>query len=190
MKASARVAVATIVVMGLMGSTGAGASVSAKTKKLSAEKYAKSMCTTYNTVIDELGAFAKQITTSSASQTDPAAFQAEVSTFADEFLAALAKDEQKLKRIYPDVDGGKKIAKQFSKNPTELKKLVGDAVDTFLAADPTSPAFSASVTVFSVTLSTMVNQLTDVTTGIDDQDFINAVGGQKACHKIFPVTGG
>ena len=148
------------------------------------------MCTTYNGVVDELGAFAKAITNASATQTDPAAFQAEVSTFADDFLAEMTKDERKLKRIYPDVDDGKKIAKQFSKSPGEIKKLVGDAVDELLAADPTSPAFSASVTVFSVTLQTMVNQLTDVTSGIDDQDFIEAVGDQKECHEIFPVTGG
>ena len=67
---------------------------------------------------------------------------------------------------------------------------MGDAVDELLAADPTSPAFSANGTVFSVTLSTMVNQLTDVTTDNDDQDFIEAVGNEQRCHEIFPVTGG
>ncbi len=190
MKAPVRIAVTAVVVIGLMGASGAGASVAAKSKKLSAAKYAKTMCSTYNGVVDELGAFAKDVTDASNTQTDPAAFQAEVSTLAEGFLATMAKDERKLKQIYPDVDDGKKIAKQFAKNPGEIKQLVGDAVDELLAADPTSPAFSANVTVFGVTLQTMVNQLTDVTTGIDDQDFIEAVGDEKQCHEIFPVTGG
>lgn len=184
------VAVATIVAVGAVSSAGAGASVASKAKEVSAAKYAKTMCATYNKVIADLGDFADELTASSSSQTDPAAFQQEVSGAADAFLVKVAAGERVLKKIYPDVDDGKAISKQFVKNPVEVQRLVRDAVDEFLAADPTSPAFSANVTVFSVTLSTLATQLTDVTTGIDDQDFIEAVGDEKRCQEIFPVTGG
>lgn len=191
MRSSARVmAVIAISVVGAMSAASAGATVATKTKKVSADKYAKTMCTTYNKIIADLGDFADELSGSSSSETDPAAFQALVEAAAEDFLGKVAAGERKLKRIYPDVDGGKKIGKQFLKNPVEVQQLVGDAVDEFLAADPTSPAFSASVTVFGVTLQTLETRLTDVTTGIDDQDFIEAVGDQKQCHEIFPVTGG
>ena len=183
-------AVATIVAVGAVSSAGAGASVTAKSKEVSAAKYAKTMCATYNKVIADLGDFADELTASSSSQTDPAAFQQEVSGAADAFLVKVAAGERTLKKIYPDVDDGKAISKQFVKNPVEVQRLVREAVDEFLAADPTSPAFSANVTVFSVTLSTLATQLTDVTAGIDDQDFIEAVGDEKRCQEIFPVTGG
>ena len=191
MRSSVRVvAIAALVVLGTMlVAGGAGASVATKTKKVSADSYVKTMCTGYNKVISDLGDFADALTGSSAVG-DPAAFQAEVTTLSEEFLAKVATTEKKLKRIYPDVDGGKKIAKQFSKNAVEVQDFVGEAVDELLAADPTSPAFTANITVFGVTLSTMGNQLTDVTSGIDDQDFIKAIGNQKRCHEIFPVTGG
>ena len=61
-----------------MSSAGAGASVATKAKEVSEEKYAKTMCTAYNTVIDDLGDFTADLTASSNSQTDPAAFQTEV----------------------------------------------------------------------------------------------------------------
>lgn len=74
------VAVATIAAVGAMSSAGAGASVATKAKEVSEEKYAKTMCTAYNTVIDDLGDFTADLTASSNSQTDPAAFQTEVAS--------------------------------------------------------------------------------------------------------------
>lgn len=181
------VAAGAMFVAGLSGI--AGASVSeAKPKEVSAEKYAKTMCTTYNKVLDDVNGFGEDLDASTT--TDPAAFQAEVNAAGDAVLAKLAAAEKKLKGIYPDVDGGKKIGKQFAKNTTELQSAIGDAVDTFTAADPTSPAFSGDVTILSVALSTLSTQLSDVTVGITNQDFIGAVGDEKSCQEIFPVTGG
>jgi hypothetical protein len=181
------VATATMVVALLAGAASASVGA-AKSKEVSAEKYAKTMCTAYNKVLKDLTDFSDQI--GSSTTTDPAAFQAEVRTAGDAILAKLAAAEKKLKSIYPDVDGGKSIGKQFAKNSVELQDAISDAVDTFTAADPTSPAFTGDVTILNVALSTLGTKISDVTTGITDQDFIGAVGDEKACHELFPVTGG
>jgi hypothetical protein len=174
-------------VAGLSGTVGASVP-EAKQKEVSAEKYAKTMCTTYNAVLDDLDTFTEDITSSTTE--DPAAFQSEVGTAGDDVLTKLAAAEKKLKSVYPDVDGGKKISKQFAKNTTELQSAIGEAVDEFTSADSTSPAFSGDVTILSVALSTLSTQISDVTVGITNQDFIGAVGDEKSCQKIFPVTGG
>jgi hypothetical protein len=166
----------------------ATASVAAKSREVSAEKYAKTMCTTYNKLLADTNQFAEDL--GASPQSDPAALQANVRSLADALMVKLKAAEKKLKSVYPDVDGGKKISKQFAKNAVELQTIIGDAVDKFTAADPTSPAFSADVTVLGVALTTLGTQLTDVTTGIDNQDFIGAVGDEKSCKEIFPVTGG
>lgn len=178
--------------LGMAAIVGAGgvatASVPTKSREVSAEKYAKTMCTTYNKVLADTNQFNEDLDASTAS--DPAALQAEVGTLADALMIKLKAAEKKLKSVYPDVDGGKKIGKQFAKNAVELQAIIGDAVGEFTAADPTSPAFSANVTLLGVALTTLGTQLTDVTTGIDNQDFIGAVGDEKSCQEIFPVTGG
>jgi flagellar capping protein FliD len=182
-------AVAATAVLGAALATGAGASVAdAKQKKVAAAKYAKTMCGTYNKVLDDINNFAKEIEGSQT--TDPAAFQSEIVTAGDALDAKLAAAEAKLKRVYPDVDGGKGLSKKFAKNTVELQTLIGDALDKFRAADATSPAFSGDVTVLGVALTTLSTQLSDVTQGVTNQDFIGAIGDEKSCHEIFPVTGG
>ena len=54
MKSSARVmAVTAIVTLAAVFSAGAGAAVATKTKEVSVAKFAKTMCTAYNKVIDD-----------------------------------------------------------------------------------------------------------------------------------------
>ena len=181
------VATATAVVALLVGTAGASVGA-AKAKEIAVAKYAKTMCGTYNTVLDDIDGFATA--TEGSSTEDLAAFKTEVVTNGRALLVKLAAAEKKLKSIYPDVDGGKGIAKQFAKNTTELQTAIGEAIDTFDAADPNSPAFSGDVTILSVALTTLSTKLSDVTQGVTNQDFIGAIGDEKRCHEIFPVTGG
>jgi hypothetical protein len=160
----------------------------AKQKEVSVEKYAKTLCSAYNQVIEDTTDFADSV--SELEITDPAAYQAAVVAQGRALVAKYEAAENRLKRVRPDVDDGRTVSKLFASNAIELQTLLGDALDTFEAADPDGVAFVADVSVFEVALSTMSLQLTDVTTDITDQDLIGAIGDEKECHEIFPVTGG
>jgi len=166
----------------------AGASVAAKSKKVPTDKYAKTLCRTYNQVAADVNDFATEI--DSLEISDNASFQTEVGTAGDGLLADLEKAETKLKSAYPDIDDGKKVSKLFAKNTVELQNAVSDALETFAAADPNGVAFEADIAVLSASLATLGVRLTDVTTQITDQDLIGSIGNEKTCHEIFPVTGG
>ncbi len=169
-------------------SGGAGAAVAAKARKVSTDAYAKTMCSTYNKVLAEVNGFNTEV--SSLQIIDNASFQADVAALGDALLTKLKTAETKLKGIYPDIDAGKKISKLFAKNTVELQTVFSDALGTFAAADPNGVAFQADIALFEANLLTLNTKLTDVTTGITDQDLIGSVGDEKACFKIFPVTGG
>jgi len=166
----------------------AGASVAAKSKKVSTDKYAKTLCHTYNQVIADVNGFVSDI--DSLEITENASFQADVGTAGAGLLTKLEASEKKLKSVYPDIDDGKKVSKLFAKNTVELQTAFSDALATFAAADPNGVAFQADVAVLSTHLATLGTSLTDVTAQITDQDLIGSIGDENTCHEIFPVTGG
>jgi hypothetical protein len=158
----------------------------AKAKKVSTKKYAKTLCETYSRVIDDLTSFAGSLA-SGASITDPASFQADTITKTEGAVAGLAAAEAKLKKTYPDVDKGKKIAKSLVANATELKTKLSDALEKFRAADPNGVAFTGDVTVFSVAIRTIAVGLSDPFSKITDQDLIAAFGDIKSCKNVVTV---
>jgi hypothetical protein len=94
-----------------------------------------------------------------------------------------------LKKSYPDVDDGKKVAKLFIANVAELREEVSTAVDAFTAADPASPAFVGDVTQFEVAFNVLSAQLSDPFSEVDDQDLLKAFDEQKKCEDVVTVFG-
>lgn len=181
--------IAVTVLVPLAGMSGVGASVAAaKQKPVSEEKYAKTLCSTYNSVIGgDLDAFTAAYT--AAPTDDPAAFQTAVVTAAQEFLDQMATRKAKLAKVYPDVDQGKKIAKIMAGDLTNVSEKVSDALEKFQAADASGVAFAADVTQFEVAIQLLGVDSTDLSK-VTDQDVIGAIEDEKSCQEIFPVVGG
>ena len=156
----------------------------ASAKEVSNEQYAKKLCGGVNKVladIDEL-----QPSTS----TDPATYQTETVASLDSFIASLDGTAAKLKKLSPE-DGGKKVTKLFNKYLKELTGKFQEARDTFAAADPTSPAFTADVTVLGVSLQNATLGIDDPFSKLsDNQDLLGAFDDEKSCEDIVTVYGG
>jgi hypothetical protein len=170
----------------LMAGT-AGALVGQKAKKVSAAKYAKTVCGSYTTLADVIDGFVDDY--NGITNEDPTAFQSETLTIANGLLADITKQQKKLKKSYPDVDGGKKVAKLFIANVGELKDEVSGAVEKFTAADPTNPAFVGDVTQFEVAFNVLSAQLSDPFSEVDDQDLLQAFDKEKRCEDVVTVFG-
>jgi hypothetical protein len=160
----------------------------AKAKKVSTKKYAKTLCGTYSGIIDDLEAFATALT-AGGTGTDPVAFHNSTITKTEDAIAKLEAAEKKLKKSYPDIDGGKKIAKSLVSNATELKTKLQAALDKFRPADPNGVAYNADVSVFSVAVQTSAIGLSDPFSKITDQDLIGAFGDTKSCKNVVTVVG-
>jgi len=185
-----RAALALVLVTALapLAGVAAGASVSAKQKPVSEAKYAKVLCSTYNSVIGaDLDAFTSAY--NSAPTDDPVAYQTAAVTATNDFLAQLTKRKTKLAKVYPDVDDGKKIAKVMAKDLSGIQAKISAALAKFQAADANGVAFQADVAQFEVAFQLLGVDSTDLST-VTDQDVIGAVGDEKTCKEIFPVVGG
>jgi hypothetical protein len=92
---------------------------------------------------------------------DPVAFQGEASAAASTLLDQVSRAETSLKATFPDVVGGKRIAKNFASTIGGLASAIATAIDKFRAADPNSPAFVGDVTQFEVAFNLLDVQLGD-----------------------------
>jgi hypothetical protein len=165
----------------------AGASVSARQQAVSEAKYARVLCGTYKNLRTNLDDFT---TAYNAAPTDaPATFQTGVVAATTDFLDNVGQLETKLAKVYPDVDGGKRIAKIMATDLTVIEQRVSDALPKFVAADPNGVAFTADIAQFEVVLQLLTIDTTDLSK-VTDQDVVGAIGDEKTCKKIFPVTGG
>jgi len=165
----------------------AGAVVGQKAKKQAAAKYAKTVCGSYTKLSDEINGFVDDyngITTE-----DPAAFQSGALDIANGLLATIDSQQKKLKKSFPDVDGGKKISKLFIANVGELHDEVSGAVEKFQAADPTNPAFVGDVTQFEVAFNVLSAKLSDPFSEVKDQDLLKAFDKEKTCKDVVTVFG-
>lgn len=183
MKTIAR-ALATMLVSTLLvsiGAAGAGASLAAK--EVSNEKYAKTLCgklSEFNAAIDAL----------TYPETDNAAYQAAALKNVDGLVDLLHKYQKSLKKLSPE-DGGKKITKLFNKYFRDFTGALQSARDTFAAADPNGPAFTADVAVLSANLTAADAKAGDPFTQLsDNQDLLTALGKEKSCDGIVNVIGG
>ena len=105
---------------------GAGmASAASKPKQESAAKYAKTVCSTYQGLLNDITTFGSGI--SALDPTDPTGFQTSATTQTNMLLGEVKAAEQKLAAAYPDISNGKKVGKLLSANATELDSLLTSA---------------------------------------------------------------
>gem|GEM_PF-2333649 len=170
-----------------LGGAVAGASVHAKQQAVSEAKYAKVLCASYHSALVGINGFTDAY---NAAPTDnPATFQSSVVTATSDFLANLARIKQKLAKVYPDVDNGKRVARIMAGDLDRIATKMSGALGKFRTADPNGVAFTADITTFEVALRLLGVDSTDLSK-VTDQDVIGAIGDEKSCKKIFPVVGG
>jgi hypothetical protein len=156
----------------------------AAAKEVSNEKYAKRVCGEINGVLDDIDSL------DSPDTSDPATYQTEALAIADELISNLDAASAKLKKVSPE-DGGKKVSKLFTKYLNEFSGKFQDLRDEFAAADPTSPAFTGDVTIFTVGVSNAPIGIDDPFAKLTDyQDLLGAFGDEKSCEDIVTVFGG
>jgi hypothetical protein len=183
----AGLALVLVTVLVPLAGVAAGASVSAKQKPVSEAKYARSVCSAYTNLIQEI----EDYTTSyKATSNEPVQFQTEVVALTNDLVAKITLDQAKVKKVYPDVDDGKKIAKLFANNLAEIKSEISGALAKFQAADANGVAFQADVAQFEVAINLLSVKTSDPFSKVTDQDVIGAFDDEKACKTVVNVYGG
>jgi hypothetical protein len=163
---------------------GAG-TASIGTKKTPPNKYAKTVCTTISDLSESEGKLVNQY--NALATGDPAAFQAQAGRLVDAYLTDVKDASAKLKKVEPDVNGGKKISKIFVSYLDDAAKEVQAALDKFRAADPNSPAFQGDVTVFETSIKVLSAKIGDPFSKVKNQDLLRAFKKEKACKDVVTV---
>lgn len=156
----------------------------AAARTVSNEKYAKRICGELNSVLDSIDKLEQP------DASDPAAYQTDAIAAVDSLVKSLNQARATLRKVSPE-DGEKKVSKLFDRYLKGFVTQFQKARDTFAAADPASPAFSADVSVLGVSLQNASLELDDPFSKLtDNQDLLGAFGDEKACKKIVTVYGG
>jgi hypothetical protein len=155
------------------------------TKKVSAEKYAKALCGSYSSILDEYEALADEYSNITAE--DPATYQSTASGVVQAFIDELTAVRAKLKKSTPDIDDGKRIAKTFLTDLDDFIFELTEALDAFKAADPSNPAFPADVSQLDVALQLSATETGEPFNEITDQDLLEAFEAEKSCEEIVTV---
>jgi hypothetical protein len=153
----------------------------AAAKTVSPERYARSLCGLLdggNEYVDAYNAIATD---------DPVAFQAEVVQLTDDYVADLQAGEAKLKKLAPDIKGGKKVSKLFVGYVDDIVTEVQDALDTFAAADPNGIVFTADVATFQVAVSLISTTVDDAFAEVTNQDLLKALEEEPSCEDVVTV---
>jgi len=160
---------------------GAGAA-SAKPSKQSAQKYAKTVCSTYDGLINDLTSYAG--TVGGLDPTDPTAFQQGATAQTQALITKIKAAEKKLGNVYPDIDNGQKVGKLLATNAKELDQaLTSDLQDL-------STGGVAGATQFAAGIATLSTKISDPFSKVTDQDLIHAFGKEKACKNVVQVEPG
>jgi hypothetical protein len=157
----------------------------AAAKKVSPEKYAKTLCSTLDGLLDSTTELVDAY--NALPVDDSATFQTQAVELANTFIADLEAAEAKLKKVTPDVSGGKKISKSFVEYLSGQTAEVQTAVDTFAAADANGVAFAADVATFEVAVQTLGVTASDPFSEVTNQDLLQAFDGEKSCDDIVTV---
>jgi hypothetical protein len=165
----------------------AGASLAGKAKKVSTEKYAKVVCANYTGATDAVNAFIDAYNGNTSD--DPVVFQGEVLDLGDELGTDLAQLEAKLKKAYPDIDDGKKIAKTFVAGVKQVRTEIETALEEFATADPNGVAFQADISTLQVSINLLDIKRDDPFSALDDQDLLQAFGDEKSCEDVVTIFG-
>jgi hypothetical protein len=159
----------------------------APAKKVPAKKYAKTLCGTFSGLSRVAGGLGDQVGT--VSRNDPAAFQSQLASLLERLGNDFRDAEKNLKKVTPDVGGGRKVTKIFVSYLDDAAKKVQSAVDTFRAADPHGVAFTADVTSLQVSLQTLDATLGDPFSKVKSQELLGALKNEKSCKEVVTVFG-
>ncbi len=160
---------------------GAGVAA-AKPKKQSAAKYAKTVCSTYQGLLNDITTFGNGV--AALDPTDPTAFQASATTQTTTLLGEVKAAEKTLAGAYPDISNGTKVGKLLATNATQLDSLLSSAESQLAAGGVTG------ATEFTVAIQTLSTKLSDPFSKVTDQGLINALQKEKSCKNVVTVTGG
>ena len=177
MHRTVRGAVAAVAVAGVV--LGAVGSAGAKPKKQSTAKYAKTVCVTYSTLLDDFMAYAQGI--GNLDPTDAAGFTTQATTQTNAFLAKVKGAEKTLQGAYPDISNGKKVGTLLATRPTDIDKAVSSALTQLQSG--IAPA------VFVGDLRTLATTISDPFSKVTDQGLINAFQKEKTCKTVVHVVG-
>jgi len=173
------------VVLATVGVLVLGLASPAAAKTVSPKKYAKSLCTTLsdllesqNTLVDGYNALPVD---------DPASFQSQTIDLVNGFVADIDAAEAKLRKVRPDVKGGKKVSKLFVNYLDGQATEVQAAVDAFAAADPNGVAFTADVAALEVAVNVLSTTAGDPFSEITNQDLLGAFDKERSCEDIVTV---
>jgi len=173
---------AVLVVVGVVAGGAGMASAASKPKQQSAATYAKTVCSTYQGLLNDITAYGSAI--SALDPTDPTAFQTSATTQTNTLITQVKAAEQKLSGAYPDISNGKKVGKLLATNATELDTLLTSAEGQLAAGG------IAGATQFTTAIATLSSKLSDPFSKVTDQGLINAFQKEKTCKNIVTVTGG
>ena len=175
---------------GIVAATGVallGASTALPARKVSAARYAKTVCTT----IDGLTAAKKTLVDAyNALPTDDAAtLQAQSIALAEDYVAEFDRAEQRFRKTTPDIDDATKVRKLFVSFVSDAGDEIRQAVDAYRAADPNGVAFQGDVITFETAFNVLEAKLGDPFSKIKDQKLLAAFDGEKACKDVVQVFG-
>jgi hypothetical protein len=162
-----------------------GLAVPAAAKTVSPKKYAKLLCTTLGDLVESQDELVD--TYNALPVDDTATFQGQTVDLVNGFVEDLAAAEAKLKKLSPDVKGGKKISRVFSGYLDGQATEVQAAVDTFVAADPNGVAFTADVAALEVAINLLSTTAADPFSEVTNQDLLGAFDEEPACEDIVTV---
>lgn len=178
-----RVGVALAAAAALLGA----ASTPVGTKKVSDEKYAKTLCTALKDLKDTQGSVVDQY--NALGVDDPAGFQSQAVGLVEGYLDDVKSAAAKLKKLEPDVGGGKKIARTFAAYLNGVANEVQVALDKFRAANAGDPAFAGEVTVFETSINVLGTTLGDPFSKVRNQELLGAFDKERSCDEVVQVTG-
>jgi gas vesicle protein len=157
------------------------------TKKVSDEKYAKTLCTTLKDLKDTQGGLVDQY--NALGVADPPGFQSQAAGLVEGYLSEVKSAAAKLKKLEPDVGGGKKIARAFTAYINGVANEVQAALDTFRAANPGSPAFAGDITAFETSINVLGTTLGDPFSKVKNQELLGAFDKERSCDEVVQVVG-
>jgi hypothetical protein len=164
-----------------------GASTTAPTRKVSAERYAKTVCTT----IDGLTEAKKDLVDAynALPTDDAAALQAQSIGLAEDYVDEFDKAEARFRKTTPDIDDATKVRKLFVAFVSDAADEVRSAVDVYRAADPNGVAFQGDVITFETAFNVLEAKLGDPFSKIKDQELLAAFDDERSCEDVVQVFG-
>ena len=164
-----------------------GAGTTLPARKVSVERYAKTVCTT----IDGLTAAKKTLVDQyNALPTDDAvALQTQSIALAEDYVAEFDRAAQRFRKTTPDIDDATKVRKLFVTFVSDAGDEIRGAVDDYRAADPNGVAFQGDVITFETAFNVLEAKLGDPFSKIKDQELLAAFDDEKSCKDVVEVFG-